>query len=103
MPQPRCLRRRPVTVGVAGLLPAAAEILAGTVNAQAPREPRLVLTEGQVWDFAEELLRQGEYYRAISEYQRLLYFFPQGERTQDARLRIGLAHVLGGEPGQAVR
>lgn len=68
-----------------------------------PAEKQIVLTATQVWDFAESLFGQGEHYRAISEYQRLLYFFPQSERAPLARLRIGEAYLLGGEPELAVR
>lgn len=68
-----------------------------------PAEGRIVLAAEQVWDFAESLYRQGEYYRAISEYQRLLYFFPGSELAPAARLRIGEAYLLGGEPELAVR
>jgi tetratricopeptide (TPR) repeat protein len=107
MPQRSPTLRHAVTLWVAAVLALAAGVPRGWATEstlpQFPRETRIVLTEAQVWEFAEALFRQGEYYRAVSEYQRLLYFFPQGEHTQEARLRIGQAYVLGGEPDQAVR
>jgi tetratricopeptide (TPR) repeat protein len=74
----------------------------GAASGPAP-EGRLVLDAAQVWDFAESLYRQGEYYRAVSEYQRLLYYFPQSAHAPAARVRIGEAYLLGGEPAQAWR
>lgn len=62
----------------------------------------LTLGEREVWGFAEFLLGQGEYYRAITEYRRQLHHFPSGELSAAARLRIGQALLLGGEPGRAI-
>ena len=61
----------------------------------------LVLSAPALWNYAEQLLRDGEYFRAISEYQRLLHFFPASPHARAARLRIGEAHLHGGEPEQA--
>jgi len=77
----------------------AAESLPPTVSS----EGRIVLSDTEVWDFAEFLYRQGEYYRAVSEYQRLIYFFPGSRQADAARIRIGQAYLLGGEPAQALR
>jgi tetratricopeptide (TPR) repeat protein len=78
--------------------------LASETETDAPgNETRIVLTAERVWDFAESLFRQGEYYRAVSEYQRLLHFFPRSEQAPAARIRIGEAYLLGGEAELAVR
>ncbi len=45
--------------------------------------------------FADKLYQKKEYYRAISEYQRFLYFFPQHPFTLDSRLQIGKAYLAG--------
>ena len=63
---------------------------------------RLILTEADVWSYAESLFRDGEYYRAISEYKRLIHFFPASELRAPARLRIGEAYLNGGEAALAV-
>jgi len=58
--------------------------------------------EGQaqaIWDFAQHLYRQGDYYRAITEYERLLFFYPQHALSPQARLQIGLCY-MGGEHWQ---
>ena len=67
------------------------------------QDRRVVLNEGKLWRYAQSLFDRGEYYRAVSEYWRLLHFFPQGARDADARLRIGQALLWGGEPAQALR
>lgn len=77
-------------------------------TAQSPKSPqpagenRLVLSDKQLWAYAESLLRLGEYYRAISEYKRLRFFFPKSLLAQRAALRMGEAYLLGGEPGEAI-
>lgn len=67
-----------------------------------PGGGRLVLTERGVWDYAETLFRGGEFYRAISEYKRLLHYFPDSSLERAARMRIGEAYLQGGEPGQGI-
>jgi len=69
-------------------------------SAQSPSGP-LVLDAAQLWDFAESLERQGEHYRAVTEYKRLAYFFPDSAEAGRAQLRIAVALLRGGEPGQA--
>jgi len=73
----------------------------------APGE-KLTLSEEDLWRFAEALLADGEYYRAVTEYKRLLYYFPEGRHAYgahgpSAQQRIALALLLGGEPAQALR
>jgi len=41
-----------------------------------------------LFQFAEELFEDGEFYRAITEYRRLLSYFPDNPRAVDAHLRI---------------
>lgn len=65
-------------------------------------EGRIFLDDAAVWEFAESLYRAGEYYRAISEYQRLIHFFPRSPQATEAQLRIGLAYLQGAEPERAL-
>ena len=67
-----------------------------------PGGGRLVLTERGVWDYAETLFRGGEFYRAISEYKRLLHYFPDSSLERAARMRIGEAYLQGGEAGLGI-
>jgi hypothetical protein len=59
--------------------------------------------EEQVWNLAEALLAEGEYYRAVTEYKRVVNYFPGGAHATEAQERIGLALILGGEPRQALK
>lgn len=45
--------------------------------------------------FADFLYVQGDYYRAITEYERFLFLHPGHESTSTAHLRIGLCYFLG--------
>jgi outer membrane protein assembly factor BamD (BamD/ComL family)/TM2 domain-containing membrane protein YozV len=47
-------------------------------------------------------MADGEYYRAVTEYLRYLYLFPDSERAPYALLQIGLAHFRGGEYQRAI-
>ena len=62
----------------------------------------LTLDDEAVWRHAEALRGQGEYYRAVSEYKRLLHFFPASPHAPRARVSLGLALLQGGEPAQAL-
>lgn len=45
--------------------------------------------------FAQWLFETGEYYRAVGEFQRFLFFQPQHALTSQAQLRIALAYFCG--------
>jgi TolA-binding protein len=45
--------------------------------------------------FAQSLFETGEYYRAIGELQRFLFFQPQHPRASEAQLMMGLAFFCG--------
>ncbi|MFI5400145.1 MAG: hypothetical protein ACHQZQ_03725 [SAR324 cluster bacterium] len=84
----------------------AAGCLAGaTAFAQAlERSPNRIVQvgEAEVWSLAESLFAEGEYYRAVTEYKRLLNYFPGGAHEGAAQERIAEALLLGGEPRQAL-
>ena len=42
-----------------------------------------------LWDFANQLYEKQDYYRALSEYQRFVFLFPEDYRVDQAKLRIG--------------
>ncbi|MFI5401187.1 MAG: hypothetical protein ACHQZQ_09075 [SAR324 cluster bacterium] len=72
-------------------------------QAQAPSADRIIqVGEAQVWSLAESLFAEGEYYRAITEYKRLLSYFPGGAHDSAAQERIAQALLLGGEPRLAL-
>jgi tetratricopeptide (TPR) repeat protein len=45
--------------------------------------------------FAEQLMREGEYFRAITEYRRFLFYYPDDPRRAMAHFSIGLAFYRG--------
>jgi len=66
-------------------------------------EPRtLIITDEMQIGLADAFLAEGEYYRAITEYKKFLYFFPDSTRADYARLQIGIAYYRGGECPQAI-
>jgi tetratricopeptide (TPR) repeat protein len=48
-----------------------------------------VIEVDRQFSFAESLLAEGDYYRAISEYKRFTYFFPQNKLVETCNYRIG--------------
>jgi TolA-binding protein len=66
-------------------------------------EPRtLVITDELQLGLADAFMAEGEYYRAITEYKKFLYFFPDAEQADYVRLQIGMAYYHGGECLQAI-
>jgi tetratricopeptide (TPR) repeat protein len=41
------------------------------------------------FEYAESLFEEGDYYRAITEYKRYIFFFSEGEKTARCYFRIG--------------
>lgn len=54
-------------------------------------------SQSDIFTFAESLFSQQDYYRAITEYKRLLFFFPQSDFTKQAKFNIAKAYQLGGK------
>jgi tetratricopeptide (TPR) repeat protein len=57
----------------------------------------------QLIEFAEQLQREGEYFRAITEYRRFLFYFPQDPRQAIVHFRIGLAFYRGQSYAEALQ
>lgn len=86
------------------LLPCFLSIIIGTCNilplwAQIPSSFDRPTIEGfsaeQLTQFADQLMREGEYFRAITEYRRFLFHYPQDPRRAMVHFRIGLAFYRG--------
>lgn len=60
-------------------------------------------TAEQIIDFAEHLMREGEFFRAITEYRRLLFFYPNDPRRPMIHFRIGLAFYRGQSYAEAAQ
>ena len=75
---------------LSGLCLSLPTVFAGSIAASSPAsrsgEPAPLL-----FAFAQSLFDSGEYYRAIGEFQRFLFFQPEHPLTPQAQLTIGLA------------
>jgi TolA-binding protein len=72
--------------------------LPGTLGSASPlASPHVVSPAPQppLFAFAQSLFAAGEYYRAIGEFQRFLFFQPGHPLTSEAQLTIGLAFFCG--------
>ena len=58
-------------------------------------ETAVVLKADEQFAFAESYFNQGEYFRAIGEFQRFIHFFPQDERVPTARFKQGESYFKG--------
>ena len=60
-------------------------------------------TADQVLQFADQLLQEGEYYRAITEYRRFRFSYPDDARQAMALFRIGQAFYRGQQYSEALQ
>jgi len=44
---------------------------------------------GNQFGYAESLFKEGDFYRAITEYKRFIFFFPEEKKTEKCYFRIG--------------
>ena len=61
----------------------------------APPRPGSAAPRSALFEFAQTLYAAGEYYRAIGEFQRFLFFQPDHPLASEAQLTIGLAYFCG--------
>jgi TolA-binding protein len=57
----------------------------------------------QLLTFAEQLMREGEYFRAITEYRRFLFYYPDDPRRPMVHFSIGLAFYRGASYEEALQ
>ena len=57
----------------------------------------------QLLGFAQHLFETEEYYRAITEYQRFIFLYPEHSRTPGAHFQIGACYFGGGQWQEAVK
>ncbi|MBN1843037.1 MAG: tetratricopeptide repeat protein [Deltaproteobacteria bacterium] len=62
----------------------------------------VVITADEQFRFAEAYFTTREYYRAISEYERFIHFFPQDPRVELTMYKVGLSYVKGERFKQAI-
>ena len=68
-----------------------------------PAEKGIFITDAIQLKLADAFMEEGEYYRAITEYKKLLILFPDSDRADYALFRIGMAYYQGEEYESAVR
>ncbi len=61
------------------------------------------ISANQLVDFANQLMHEGEFFRAITEYRRFLFSYPQEPRRALIHFRIGLALYRGQRYSDALR
>lgn len=59
-------------------------------------------TPEAILSFADHLFKEKDFYRAITEYKRLRFFYPQSPLSRQAGLKVGLAYLEGGKLGAAL-
>jgi tetratricopeptide (TPR) repeat protein len=52
--------------------------------------------------FADHLFEQGDYYRAITEYERVIFFYPDHPQAKTARFQIAYSYFKGEKFDQAI-
>jgi len=65
-------------------------------------ESTLIIDPEKQFDFAESYFTNKNYLRAIGEYERYLYFFPEGDKVELAMYRIGMAYFESGRFSDAI-
>ena len=63
----------------------------------------LVLTDETQIKLGNAFIEQGEYYRAITEFKRLLILFPDSPWADHAALAVGICYFKGGEYANAIK
>ena len=66
-------------------------------------ERAILLTEGVQMKLGDAFAAEREFYRAITEYQKLLILFPDSAMADEARFKIGMAYYGGDEFDSAAR
>jgi len=61
------------------------------------RQARAQESRDELWQFAGHLYEQRDFYRALGEYQRFRFLFPDDPRAMEAELQIGRCYRLGGD------
>jgi tetratricopeptide (TPR) repeat protein len=62
----------------------------------------IVLDEGLQFQFAEHYFNISDYRRAIGEYEKFVYFFPESGKIEFTRYKIGLSYMKNEQYDQAV-
>lgn len=61
------------------------------------------MSADKMMSFADSLFAQGDYYRAITEYERVIFFYPDSPLAKTARFQIAESYFKGEKFDQAIR
>ena len=93
-----CLFVSSLLIGGQGPVPAWAQ-----TAAPPPVAPPTGFSAEDILTFAEQLMQQEEYYRAITEFRRFLFSYPDDPRQAMIHFRIGIAFYRGQQYDEALR
>jgi tetratricopeptide (TPR) repeat protein len=101
----RLLRLSTCILGIALFLPSPSLPRLWAEASQAPhtQEQPIGLTADQLIEFADHLMREGEYFRAITEYRRFLFIYPQDPRHAMIHFRVGITLYRGQQYAEALQ
>jgi len=71
-------------------------------ESQDASNPSIILSPDKQFNYAQDLFSAKDYFTAVNEYKRFIYFFPKDKRVEMAMYRIGMSHYLGGHYQEAV-
>ncbi len=54
---------------------------------------QIVIDSEDQYRFAQSAMDRGDYHRAVAEFERFVYFFPEDKKVPEARYLIGLCYV----------
>jgi tetratricopeptide (TPR) repeat protein len=74
-----------------------------TNSVQSHATQEIVIDPERQFQFAEDYFQNDEYYRAIGEYKRFIYFFPLSDKVELARYKIGLCYLNGEQYPEAIK
>ncbi len=60
------------------------------------------IDENLQMDLADQFFKEGDYYRAITEYKRFLFFFPQSPRVEEALGKVAKSYFNGKKWDEAI-
>ena len=63
----------------------------------------IVLTDDVQMSLGDAFMAEGDYYRAITEYKKLTFLFPDSDRLSEAFFQIGMAYYQGQDYKSAVK
>ena len=73
-----------------------------SVAAEDQIPPELIINADTQYQFAMEYYNQSQYFKAIAEFERFIYFFPDNDKVDDAWYHIGVAYLNTGRYREAI-